>query len=91
MGIDAKSLLLDVEHLAYAGIVLSIEQRASLQTSLAIVREQYKFNRIFFWGKINGTKEDYYVAVGVGKDEIKQRTFLYRSVHTIASIVHLNC
>jgi radial spoke head protein 9 len=78
MGIDANRLLLDIEHLAYAGIILSVEQRASLQTSLSIAREQYKFNRIYFWGKILGSKEDYYIAVGVGKNEIKQRTFLYR-------------
>ena len=78
MGIEANRLLLDIEHLAYAGVILSVEQRASLQTSLAIAREQYKFNRIFFWGKIIGTKEDYYIACGVGTNEISQRTFLYR-------------
>lgn len=78
MGIEANQLLLDIEHFAYSGIVLSVEQRASLQTSLSIAKEQYKFNRIYFWGKINGTKEDYYIACGVGTSEIDQRTFLYR-------------
>lgn len=77
MGIDANQLALDVEQLALAGIVLSIEQRASLQTSLSIAREQYKFDRIYLWGKILGTKEDYFIAVGTGSNEIKQRTFLY--------------
>lgn len=47
MGIDTNQLNLDVEQLALAGVVLSTEQRASLQTSLSIAREQYKFNRIF--------------------------------------------
>jgi len=60
MGIDANQLVLDIEHLALSGIVLSIEQRASLQTSLSIAREQYKFDRIYLWGKILGTKEDYF-------------------------------
>jgi radial spoke head protein 9 len=80
MGIDSNKLLLDVEQLAFSGIVLSVEQRAALQTSLSIAKEQYKFNRIYFWGKIIGTKEDYYVACGVGNSEINQRTFLYRFV-----------
>lgn len=77
MGIDANQLVLDVENLALSGIVLSIEQRASLQTSLSITRDQYKFDRIYLWGKILGTKEDYFIAVGTGSNEIKQRTFLY--------------
>ncbi|CAF0766842.1 unnamed protein product [Brachionus calyciflorus] len=77
MGIDSNRLLLDIENLAYSGIVLSVEQRAALQTSLSIVREQYKFNKIYFWGKILGTKEDYFIAVGVGRNEIKNRSFLY--------------
>lgn len=78
MGIDSRKLLLDIENLAYAGIILSVEQKASLQTSLAITKEQYRFNSIYFWGKILGTKEDYFIATGVGKNEMKQRTFLYR-------------
>jgi radial spoke head protein 9 len=78
MGIDSNRLLLDVEQLAFAGIVLSVEQRAALQTSLSIAKEQYKFSRIYFWGKIIGTKEDYFIACGVGNSEISQRTFLYR-------------
>ncbi len=77
MGIDANQLVLDSEQLSLAGIVLSIEQRACLQTSLSIAREQYKFERIYLWGKILGTKEDYLIAVGAGSNEIKQRTFLY--------------
>ena len=78
MGVDSKKLLLDIENLAYAGIILSVEQKATLQTSLAYARDRYKFNTVYFWGKILGTKEDYYIATGVGKNEMKQRTFLYR-------------
>lgn len=77
MGIESNRLLLDIDNLAYSGIVLSVEQRAALQTSLSIVREQYKLRKVYFWGKILGTKEDYFIAVGVGQNEIKQRSFLY--------------
>lgn len=77
MGIEANRLVFDIENLSYCGIVLSVEQRASLQTSLSFACEQYKFKRIYFWGKILGTKEDYFIAVGVGANEIKNRTFLY--------------
>jgi radial spoke head protein 9 len=78
MGIDSNTLLLDIEHLAYCGFVLSAEQKSALQTSLAIARDQYKFKRIYFWGKIIGTKDDYFIAKGVGKNELKEKTILYR-------------
>lgn len=77
MGIESNRLLVDIENLSFSGVVLSIEQRAALQTSLTITREQYKFSKIYFWGKILGTKEDYFVAVGVGENELKNRKFLY--------------
>ena len=83
MGIDSNTLLLDIENLAYAGVVLSAEQRAALQTSLSIARDQYKFKRVYFWGKITGTKDDYFVAKGVGKNELKDKTILYRYLSSL--------
>lgn len=77
MGIEANKLIFDIENVSYCGNVLSVEQKASLQTSLSIACEQYKFKRIYFWGKILGTKEDYFIAAGVGANEIKNRTYLY--------------
>lgn len=77
MGIEANKLVFDIENLGYCGIVLSTEQKAALQTSLAFACEQYKFAKIYFWGKILGIKEDYFIACGVGQNEIKNRTFLY--------------
>ena len=78
MGIDSNTLTLDIEHLAYGGVVLSPELRAALQTSLAVAREQYKFKKIYFWGKIFGTRKDYFIAEGAGKSEISEKTVLYR-------------
>jgi radial spoke head protein 9 len=77
MGIDVNTLLLDVDNLAYSGIVLNAEQRAALQTSLVVQRDQYKFNRIYFWGKIIGTKEDYFIAQGVSANELADKKSLY--------------
>jgi radial spoke head protein 9 len=77
MGIDSNTLLSDIENLAYTGIVLSVEQRALLQTSLTLCKDQYKFRRIYLWGKILGIKEDYFIAVGVGVNELNARAFLY--------------
>jgi len=77
MGIEAKNLSLDLDLLALSGIVFSPEQRASLQTALVILKDQYKFHSIYLWGKILGIHEDYYIVQGRHKDELKERQFLY--------------
>lgn len=78
MGIEAKDFSLDLDLLAYSGIVFSPEQRASLQTALVILREQYKFKTVHLWGKILGISDDYFIIQGRQKDELKDRQFLYR-------------
>jgi radial spoke head protein 9 len=78
MGIEAKDVSLDLDLLAYSGIVFSPEQRASLLTSLIVLKEQYKFKTIHLWGKILGISEDYFIIQGRQKDELKDRQFLYR-------------
>jgi len=77
MGIDIQTLSSDSDNLAYCGIILNGEQRAALQTSLIVQKEQYKFSKIYFWGKIIGTKEDYFIAQGAGKNELKDKKTLY--------------
>jgi hypothetical protein len=78
MGIEAKDFSLDLDLLAYSGIVFSPEQRASLQTSFVILKDQYKFKTIHFWGKIIGITDDYFIVQGRQKNELKDRQFLYR-------------
>jgi len=81
MGIEAKDFSLDIDLLGYSGIVFSPEQRASLQTSLVILKEQYKFKTIHLWGKIIGISDDYFIVQGRQKNELKDRQFLYRYFH----------
>ena len=78
MGIEVKDFGLDLDLLAYSGIVFSPEQRASLQTSLIILKEQYRFKTVHFWGKILGTRDDYFIAQGRQKNELRRRQYLYR-------------
>ncbi|EDO27772.1 predicted protein, partial [Nematostella vectensis] len=37
----------------------------------------YKFEKVRYWGKILGVKNDYFIIQGVGKDELKERKTLY--------------
>ncbi|XP_072218703.1 radial spoke head protein 9 homolog [Leuresthes tenuis] len=74
---DANFLCYSLELVAGSGNVLTIEQRAALQTSLLILKKNYKFKRVLFWGKILGLKRDYFIAQGRGEDELKDRINLY--------------
>uniref|UniRef100_UPI0037E9A2D5 radial spoke head protein 9 homolog n=1 Tax=Semicossyphus pulcher TaxID=241346 RepID=UPI0037E9A2D5 len=74
---DSKSLSYSLELVAGSGNTLNVEQRAALQTSLAIMKKNYKFHRVLFWGKILGLKQDYFIAQGRGEDEMKDKKNLY--------------
>lgn len=75
---DSESLHYSLEHIAGSGYSLNIEQRAALQTSLLILKKNYKFHRVLFWGKILTLKEEYCIAQGRGEDEIQDKRNLYR-------------
>lgn len=66
-----------LEYLGSSGVLLSPEQRAKLQTSLVILKQEQKFYKVYLWGRISGTKEDYFIAKGVGQDELSDTRTLY--------------
>uniref|UniRef100_H2Z829 Radial spoke head protein 9 homolog n=1 Tax=Ciona savignyi TaxID=51511 RepID=H2Z829_CIOSA len=74
---DANGLHLNIDHVAGSGVILSPEQKSALQTSLIILKTHYKFNNVVLWGKMLGIKDDYFIAQGSGKDELKDRKSLY--------------
>ncbi|XP_070844068.1 radial spoke head protein 9 homolog [Chaetodon trifascialis] len=76
---DSNSLYYSLELVAGNGHTLSVEQRTALQTSLVILKKNYKFHRVLFWGKILGLKQDYFIAQGRGEDEMQDRKNLYSS------------
>lgn len=80
---DADTLHLDIDYVASSGVILSVEQKAALQSSLIILKTQQQFQRIQFWGKIFGIKADYFVVQGVEGDELKERKTLYRLVFSV--------
>ncbi|XP_060759569.1 radial spoke head protein 9 homolog isoform X2 [Neoarius graeffei] len=74
---DSSTLLYSLDLVCGNGLTLSTEQRAALHTSLLLLKRNYKFNRVLFWGKILGIKNDYFIAQGVGEDELRDRKYLY--------------
>ncbi|XP_077972759.1 radial spoke head protein 9 homolog [Styela clava] len=74
---DAEGLHLSMNYISSSGIVLSAEQKAALETSMVILRTNYKFHKVWFWGKILGIKDDYFIAQGAGRNELSNRKTLY--------------
>ncbi|KAI5611021.1 radial spoke head protein 9-like [Silurus asotus] len=74
---DASSLFSSLDLVCGNGLSLSSEQRAALETSMIILKTHYRFNRVLLWGKILGIKHDYFIAQGVGEDEMKDKKCLY--------------
>lgn len=75
---DSESVFMNIGYLESSGIVLSVEQKASLQSSLVSLKRDHKFRRVKLWGVVRGIQSDYFIAQGVGKDEIKDRKALFR-------------
>lgn len=75
---EAEGLNMTIDYVGSSGVVLSTEQKAALQSSLVILKSNYKFRGVKFWGKILGVKSNYFIVQGVGKDELKDRKTLYR-------------
>ena len=75
---DSQDLHLSVDYVGSSGVMISPEQKAALQTSLCILQNNQKFSRVNMWGKILGVKDDYFIAQGIGKDELGEKKTLYR-------------
>ena len=84
---DSKTIGADVDYLASgSGFMLSAEQKAALQSSLIMVKTHYKFTKVRLWGKIFGVKDDYFIIQGSVKDELLDRSTLYRFEYVISFI-----
>lgn len=75
---DVERMGSDLERLGCCGIILSVEQKTQLQSSLVILQNKCKYRRVQLWGVVRGVGADYFIAVGLGRDELEDRKYLYR-------------
>lgn len=75
---EASSLPAALELVAGGGAGLSPEKRAVLGSSLLLLQRDYRFERVWFWGCIQGVRGAYYIAEGLGPDRAAPRSRLYR-------------
>lgn len=75
---EAQSLPAALALVAGGGAGLSPERQAALGASLPLVQRDYRFERVWFWGCIQGVRGAYYIAEGLGPDRAAPRSRLYR-------------
>lgn len=61
----------------YCGMKLSEEQKILIENSLITLQNENRFTAIYFWGRIDGIANDYYVAFGYVRDCLKDRKYYY--------------
>ena len=65
---DGDTLSMTADCLAAAsGSCLTAEQRAMLPSSLAILKNEHAFSKVFYWGRLQGIQGDYLIAQGLGQ------------------------
>jgi len=74
---DLPSLSVGLDQVGPSGLSVSIERRVALSTSLLLLKNAEKFQRVYFWGKIAGVAADYFVAQGQpqGQDPFARKSF----------------
>lgn len=66
-----------LNYISYCGISLSFHEATAIESSLVILKSNNKFSETFFWGRINGVKNDYYIAYGYNKNCLSKRKYFY--------------
>ncbi|XP_035177632.1 radial spoke head protein 9 homolog isoform X1 [Oxyura jamaicensis] len=74
---EAAGLPAALELAAGGGAGLSPEKRAALGASLPLLRRDYRFEAVWFWGCVQGVRGAYYIAQGLGADRAAPRSRLY--------------
>lgn len=72
----------NLNYISYCGISLSLEEAALLENSLITLKSDNKFAETYFWGRINGIQNDYYIAFGYNKNCLSGSRFFYSINYT---------
>ncbi|XP_012283732.1 radial spoke head protein 9 homolog [Orussus abietinus] len=74
---ECLRLLQSLDLLGYAGVCVSAERSQLLQNSLLILQQENHFRKCYYWGRIDGIENDYYIAYGYEKDCLNGQVYFY--------------
>jgi len=67
----------DLEFVASTGAVLSLTHTSAMQSSLPLLKKNYKFSAVKFWGKLTGRLGDYLIAAGIQSSYTSGKLFFF--------------
>lgn len=72
-----------LEYVSCSGVFIRAEKLEFLKNSLVLLQKENHFRKIYYWGKIIGSENDYHIAYGYIKDCIKDQIYYYRYLFII--------
>ena len=72
---------------ASSGFKLSLPHSTGMQSSLPILKKNYKFGKVLFWGKLMGKTADYLIAMGIEESWEAKKFFFWCAPRSRALLV----
>ena len=66
-----------LDALASTGCVVSLPHKAGMQSSFPMLKKNYKFSKVLFFGKVLGKVSDYLIAVGIEESWTSGKKFFF--------------
>jgi len=71
--------LSSLDAVSSTGCVVSLPHKAAMQSSFPLLKKNYKFSQVLFFGKVLGKVGDYLIAVGIEESWHASKKFFYCS------------
>jgi len=65
-----------LDSVAPTGAVVSLAHKAAMQSSLPLLKKNYKFSKVLFFGKVQGSVGDYLIAIGI-EESFQDKKFFF--------------
>ncbi|XP_014213362.1 radial spoke head protein 9 homolog [Copidosoma floridanum] len=74
---ECTKLLESLDIFGHAGFCVAVERSQLLQSSLLILQQENHFEKCYYWGRIDGIRNDYHVAYGFRKQCLDGQKYFY--------------
>ena len=66
-----------LDAMASTGCVVSLAHKAAMQSSFPLLKKNYKFSKVLFFGKVMGKVGDYLIAVGIEESYLSGKKYFF--------------
>ncbi len=77
---NIENIEFELKYINQTGSTLDLDERIKLELLLQGLSETHPADKILFWGKVEGTSKDYYIAVNIdfqGKFDFPEKKFYW--------------